>query len=244
MNFPRELFDKSWFDESVSQLTKTFEEFRPRSAFVSNKSSIEKNNVMALDPLHEQPNIISYKTRFWQNNVENINSFDDIFAGNSKFNTIKQKLESVENYIAQFVESAQSTFLTFSTNITGAQIGVKHLHSLMNKDRCNVWSFCIPLYIDNEHLDKNPGFYLTSQTELFPKRWYIDYSRIKAANFTYGSFNVPLHDKVFSIRFDGSRSPHYINYTPHVFVWFVFDGVEYKDLVYRPNGIQFLTELL
>jgi hypothetical protein len=72
----------------------------------------------------------------------------------------------------------------------------------------------------------------------------LDYSRVKAANYNYSSHKVPLDNKVYSIRFDGSRSPHYIDYKPHVFVWFVFDGVVYKDLRDQPQGIQFITELL
>jgi hypothetical protein len=60
----------------------------------------------------------------------------------------------------------------------------------------------------------------------------------------YTYFKVPLDDKIFSIRFDGARSPHYINYKNHVFAWFVFDGVVYKDSKYQPQGIQFLTELI
>ena len=113
----------------------------------------------------------------------------------------------------------------------------------MYADRGNVWRFGIPLYIDPECND-SPEFCYTSQEELFPARWYLDYDRIKAKNFHYGSFKVPLDDKIFSIRFDGARSPHYIDYKNHVFAWFVFDGVTYKDNKHQPEGIQFLTELI
>ena len=242
-NYPRELFDHAWYIESVPQLKQSFEEFTPRSAYLSNKKNIERVNRLSLD-VNEQPNIVSYQTKFCPNITPGIESFDSIFASNSKYPVIKGKLDAVEHYIAQFVDSVHTTFLTFSTNVTGAGIGVKHLHPLMNKDRCNVWSFCIPLYINSDHLDKNPGFFMTSQENIFPPRWYLDYDRIKSANYRYSSFQIPLDDKVFSIRFDGSRSPHYIDYQPHVFVWFVFDGVEFKDAKNQPTGIQVITELL
>ena len=242
-NYPRELFDDSWYTESIPQLKQSFAEFTPRSAYLSNKKNIERINRLALDQ-SEQPNIVSYQTRFCPDKTKGIESFDVIFANNSKYDVIKAKLNAVEDYIAQYVNSAHTTFLTFSTDVTGANIGVKHLHPLMNRDRCNVWSFCLPLYINPDHLDKNPEFCVTSQQDPFPPRWYLDYDRIKSANYNYGSYKVPLDDKVYSIRFDGSRSPHYIDYKPHVFVWFVFDGVEFKDTKHRPEGTQFITELL
>ena len=39
---------------------------------------------------------------------------------------------------------------------------------------------------------------------------------------------IPKNGKVFSIQFDGARCPHYIDYTNHLYVWFVFDGIVYK----------------
>jgi hypothetical protein len=242
-DYPRELFDQSWYTETVPQLEQSFAEFTPRSAYLSDKKSIERINRLSLGT-SEQPNILSYQTRFCLDKIKGIESFDVIFGTNSKYSVIKSKLDAVENYVSQYITKAHTTFLTFSTDVTGASIGVKHLHPLMNGDRCNVWSFCLPLYIDSAHMDKNPEFCITSQENTFPPRWYLDYDRIKAADYNYGSYKVPLDNKVYSIRFDGSRSPHYIDYKPHVFVWFVFDGVEYKDLQDRPKGIQVLTELL
>lgn len=241
-DYNRELFDQNWFEESKPHLTSAFEEFTPRSAYLSDKKSIERINRLALDNT-EQPNIVSYQTRFCPEKTPGIESFDVLFKDNSKFDVMKEKFTRVEEYISQYISSAHTTFLTFSTNITGAKLGVKHLHPKMNADRCNVWSFGIPLYIDPD-CDDSPEFCYTSQEELFPARWYLDYDRIKAKNYHYGSFKVPLDDKIFSIRFDGARSPHYIDYKNHVFVWFVFDGVIYKDTKHQPEGIQFLTELI
>lgn len=241
--YPRDLLDQSWYIESKHQLEQSFEEFTPRAQYLSTNKNVERINRAALGH-DDQPNIVSYTTRFCSEKIKNIESFDVIFGNNSKYQVIKSKLDAVENYVSQYITSAQNTFLTFSTNITGAVSGVKHLHPLINGDRCNVWSFGLPLYIDHNHLETNPEFCSTSQQETFPPRWYLDYSRVKSANYNYCGYKLPLDGKVYSIQFDGSRSPHYITYTPHVFVWFVFDGVEYKDLAHRPKGVQFITELL
>jgi hypothetical protein len=242
-DYPRELFDSVWFLETIPQLKKSFDEFTPRSAYLSDKKNIERINRLALGT-NEQPNIVSYQTRFCPEKTSGIESFDVIFKTNSKFDVIKQKLNAIEDYVSDYIKSAHTTFITFSTDITGADIGVKHLHPLLNGDRCNVWSFCLPLYISQDHMNKNPQFWITGQEDLFPPRWYLDYDRIKNKNYAYGNFTVPLDDKVFSLRFDGARSPHYIDYKPHVFAWFVFDGVEYKDLSKQPNGTEYITELL
>lgn len=242
-DFPRELFNRTWFEESIPCLKQSFEEFTPRSAYLSDKKNIERINRLKLDS-HEQPNILSYPTVFCPEKTPGIESFDVIFQSNSGYSLMKEKFNCIENYIGEYIVGAKNTFLTFSTDVTGAQSGAKHLHPLMNGTKCNVWSFCIPLYIDESHMDKNPQFWITSQEDLFPARWYLDYDRIKSKNYNYGNFTVPLDNKVFSLRFDGTRSPHYIDYKPHVFVWFVFDGVEYKDQGDCPKGIQFITELL
>lgn len=242
-DFPRQLLDDTWFLASKKHLLQTFEEFTPRSAYLSDRKDLARINKLSL-AAEEQPNIVSYQTRFCPDKIPGIESFDVIFADNPGYDLIKQKLKAVENYVSQYIDQAQSTFLTFSTDVSGAKIGVKHLHPLMNGQSCNVWSFCIPLYINDDHLDQNPQFWITSQEELFPARWYLDYDRIKKKNFRYGNFSVPLDDKIFSLRFDGSRSPHYIDYKPHVFVWFVFDGVTYKDSRHCPVSTQCISQLI
>ena len=98
----------------------------------------------------------------------------------------------------------------------------------MNKDRCNVWSFCIPLFIDPNEPNSHKFFYEWNDN-LFPPRYYVDYARLKKTKRQYSAFEVPKTGKIFSIQFDGSRCPHYIDYTGHLYAWFVFDGVEYKD---------------
>lgn len=240
-SYNRELFDDLWFEESKPHLIRAFDEFRPRSAYLSNNLKIEDNNVASLRE-EEKPNILSYPTKFCPDELQGVNSFHDIFATNSKYETIVEKFKWVEDYISERIVSAKATFLTFSTNVSGASLGVQHLHPLMNHDRCDVSTFGIPLYVKQD--SPAPGFFYTSQEHTFPTRWYVDYKRIKAQNYKYASFQLPLNDKILNLRFDGTRSPHYIDYKDHVYVWFVFDGVVYKNPLDQPVGKQFITELL
>jgi len=239
-NYPRELFNDTWYSESVPHLKKSFESFKPDSKYVSDRV---KNMKFALD-LDERPNILHYTTRFTHDTTDNFENFDSVYKTNSKFDVIKQKLNAIEDYVSDYIKSAHTTFITVSSDASGAKKGIKHLHPLMNQDRCNVWSFCLPLYISQAHLDIFHKCWITSQDELYPDEWYTNYGFIKSANFKYGGFTVPFNEKIFSMRFDGARSPHYINYIPHVYLWFVFDGVEYKDLSKQPNGVEFITEML
>lgn len=240
-NYNRELFNDDWFEESKPQLLRAFDEFRPRSAYLSEDVTIEKKNVATLDET-EKPNILSFPTSFCPDQLDGVNSFHDIFANNSKYDVIVDKLRYIERYVSRSIESAKVTFLTFSTNVQGAKMGVQHLHPKMNGDRCDVCTFGIPLYIKQG--SEAPGFLYTSQEDMFPARWYVDYKRIKSQNYKYASFQLPLDEKILNLRFDGTRSPHYIDYKDHVYVWFVFDGVVYKDPADQPRGKQFIAELL
>ncbi len=240
-DYNRELFSDEWFEESKPHLLHAFDDFRPRSAYLSNNTTIEQKNVSSLQT-DERPNILGYPTKLCPDTLDGVNSFHDIFATNSKYKTIVEKFSQIEEYVSQHIVSAKATFLTFSTNVSGATLGVQHLHPFMNQDRCDVTTFGIPLYI-KKGADA-PGFFYTSQSTTFPTRWYVDYKRIKAQNYSYASFTLPLDEKVLNLRFDGSRSPHFIDYKDHVYVWFVFDGVVYKDPTDQPKGKQFIAELL
>lgn len=239
-NYDRRLLDAGWFEESIPQLQRAFTEFTPRSAYLTESKSIEQANRDTLGG-DEQPNIVSFPTRFSPEPVKGIDTFENIFKGNSEYDLLLSKFRAVEEYAATQIDSAKVTFLTFSTTVTNARIGVKHLHPPMNGDKCNVLTFGIPLYI-NPECKERPAFWYTSQSELFPPRYYVDYKRIKNADYDYACFKLPADGKILSLRFDGARSPHYIDYTDHVYVWFVFDGVEFKQQPF--SGKQWMAELI
>jgi hypothetical protein len=236
--FNRTLLTADEFESIQPELLCAFKEFTPRSHFIKNNKAIEKHNHESLN-LDEQPNILSYPTTYYPELVPGIDSFDDVFKNTSVYDLIKEKFEWVDKYVAERTTGIKTSFITFSTNITGASIGVKHLHSLLNGNGCNVWSFAVPLYI-NKSSDDTAGFWYNSQSDLFPPRYYVDYKRIKQLNIEYTSIKLPKDGKIMSFMFDGSRSPHYIDYTDHLYAFMVFDGIELQESL----GTKWITELI
>jgi hypothetical protein len=238
--YNRTLLSDAEFVSVKPYLQLAFREFTPRSHFIKDNKAVEKHNHEALDT-DEQPNLVSFPTISYPHEVPGIASFSELFSPCPVYELLNEKFHWVNRYVAERVVEAKTTFITFSTDITGAKIGVKHLHSLLNGDRCNVWSFAVPLYIDPT-TDLYAKFWYNSQANLFPPRYYVDYARIKKLNIEYTAFQLPKDGKILSIRFDGSRAPHYIDYTPHLYAFIVFDGVTFKEDINL--GQRYITELL
>lgn len=236
--FNRELLTYEDFMSIRPELLHAFKEFTPRSHFIKDNKSLEKHNYNSLDST-EQPNILSFPSKYADHLIPNVDSFDDVFKNSIVYSLLKDKFEWVNEYVANNVKGCKNSFITFSTNITGAKIGVKHLHSLLNVDNCHVFSFAVPLYID-KNTNESVGFWYNSQENLFPPRYYVDYDRIKKLDINYTSFKMPKDGKILSIMFDGSRNPHYIDYTNHLYAFMVFDGIEIEQKL----GKKFITELL
>lgn len=222
--FNRTLLTETEFNEIKPCLLQAFEEFVPRSNFINQNDKTTKHNYDVLDNT-EQPNLLSLPTKLAGHNLPNVKNFSEVFSCTSVYNLLIEKFNFIDNYVTNFTSTCKNSFITFSTNITGAKIGVKHLHSLLNVDCCHVFSFAVPLYIDNKSNDV-AGFYFNSQEDLFPKRYYIDYERIKKLNIDYNLIALPKDGKILSLMFDGSRNPHYISYTNHLYAFLVFDGIE------------------
>ncbi len=237
--YNRTLLSKEQFESLKPQLLQAFSEFTPRSHFINDNKKVEKHNYDALDNT-EQPSIVSYPTYHAPHQLKNIKTFDEVFDKTPQYELLNQKFQWVDNYVKERVDGVKNSFITFSTNITGAKIGVKHLHSLLNGDCCNVWSFAVPLYIADS--DEEAGFWYNSREELFPPRYYVDYARIKQLDIKYTSFKLPKDGKILSVLFDGSRNPHYIDYTSHLYAFMVFDGITFKDNM--KLGKRWITELL
>lgn len=239
-DYNRTLLTKDQFTSLTLPLLQSFREFKPRSEFIRKSKSITQHNIESLD-VTEQPNLLSFQTIHAPNQLENVLSFDNVFKDTEVFDLLKSKFCSIDRYVSEHVISVKNSFITFSTNITGAQIGVKHVHSLLNGDCCNVWSFALPLWIDSSN-SNHANFWYNSNESLFPSRYYVDYERIKKLNIEYTGFRLPKDGKVLSIMFDGSRTPHYIDYTSHFYAFLVFDGIVLKESIVL--GKKFITELL
>ena len=237
--FNRTLLTGDEFKSIVPLLYRAFTEFTPRSQFINGDKKLQQHNHRALDNT-EQPNILSYPTIRSPHLLENIASFDEVFANSSVYSLLKEKFMWVDKFVAENTISVKNSFITFSTDITGAKIGVKHLHSLLNGDGCRVWSFAVPLYIAD--VDECAGFWYNSQDNLFPPRYYVDYARIKKLDIQFTSIKLPKDGKILSLMFDGARNPHYIDYTQHLYAFMVFDGIETVEQI--KLGKRWITELL
>lgn len=214
-------------EEIKPYILDSFSCFKPRSSFISKKPK-STNLQLAHD---EQPNIVMKGTRFQTYRNHEIAEFEEVFANYPKLDLLQNKFLAIENYASQFLSSCKATFITFSTDLTGAKLGVQHLHPIMNDDRCNVWSFCVPLFLA-PGVDQH-RFWYNYRPDLYSARYYVDYLHLKKLNLQYSAFEIPKDGKIFSIQFDGARTAHYIDYTQHLYAWFVFDGVTYKNSDHR-----------
>jgi len=131
--------------------------------------------------------------------------------------------------LKQETERVDQIFLIMSTNWCGKSRHVKHLHTLLqrNPDRCLTMSFPIPLYID-ESCSNNHNFFWNYRNELYPKITYTSQDRMEKLNVEYSSFSIPKTQQC-SILFDSSRTVHYIDNTPHLYLWLVADAVYIKN---------------
>jgi len=215
-------FDQQWKEQATPYLKKAFDAFVPRSEFLKKSKRTDSTKLLALES--EQPNILEVKTELapWSGKLED---FNEIFAECEGMEYIKEVMKDIEDHVAEHVTSAKATFVTFATDVTGAELGIRHLHPLMNGDRCNVWSFAVPLYLGKVA----PTFDIHMHDDLWPTRYMLDYKRIRNANLDYMQLVMPKDGSIFNMQFDGARNPHVITYTDSVYMWFVFDGVEYKD---------------
>ncbi len=213
-------FDLEWKKNAIPYLEKAFTSFKPRAEFL-NKNIEAREQVLSDD---EQPNILEVRTQL-STYTNKLNDFDLVFESCPNYQEIKEVMNRIVDYVSTIAVSSQVTFVTFATDITGKKMGIKHLHPKMNGDRCNVLTFGIPLYLG----EMPPSFDISLSENHWPTRYYIDYSRIRNLNLSYMKLNLPMDGSIFSMQFDGSRHPHYITYTDSVYMWFVFDGVEFKD---------------
>lgn len=239
-NFNKTLLSTEQYTNIQPKLLRAFGEFTPRSTFIKKNSAVESHNRTVLDST-EQPNLLAYPTLHAPNELENVSSFYDVFRDSPLYELLASKFDIIDKYVAEHTVNVKNSFITFSTNITGARIGVKHLHSLLNGNCCNVWSFAVPLWIDPSNNDY-ANFWYNSSADLFPPRYYVDYERVKRLDIQYTGFRLPKDGSVLSIQFDGSRTPHYIDYTSHLYAFVVFDGITHKNPIWL--GKQLIMELL
>jgi hypothetical protein len=225
--FDYQLFDINWFNESKPFIQKCFDSSKSGFSYLTNSKSKQKVVPSNFDDVNRK-NIIMKNTRYFQNYKDNeVSEYEDIFLGFPKKEHLDKKFQQIENFVSKNIISCKTTYITFSTNISGATKGIENLHPLLNFNRCNVWAFSIPLFFNNES-PQSHSFNYSYQSFLFKPRYYIDSSNLINDNIKYSCIEIPKDGKLFSIQFDGSRTPYYFDYTAHLYAWFIFNGVEYK----------------
>lgn len=138
------------------------------------------------------------------------------------------KMNWVEDYVNERTIAYQSSFLIMSSDWCGFKNNMKHVHPIVQRgpDRCIVWSFPIPIYIDHTSTDRH-AFSWSSQAELFPKIVYMSHRRMRELSVDYNRAEVPKDGKLINYIFDAARVPHWIDFTPHMYIWMVFEGVDF-----------------
>ena len=127
--YNRTLLSEDEFVSVKPYLQLAFREFTPRSHFIKDNKAVEKHNHEALD-INEQPNLVSFPTISYPHAVPGIASFHELFSPCPVYELLNEKFQWVNQYVAERVIEVKTTFITFSTDITEAKIGVKHLHAM------------------------------------------------------------------------------------------------------------------
>ncbi len=146
-------------------------------------------------------------------------------------------LNKIDDIINSETKSVGQKFIIMSTNWCGKSRHFKHLHTLLQGDKCNTFSVVLPIYIDPNQLHESHGFYWHHQSELYPRITYTSGDRMEKVDREYVKSAIPK-ESITSLSFDSSRTIHYIDNTPHLYLWVVCDAVEF--MTDRPiNGVHF-----
>lgn len=182
-----------------------------------------KHDKIIKDPDIEQ-HVIAYKIPE-EYKVDSVKLYTDV---NEETQQILQPyLEKAFELIKENTVSHKQMVLIMSSNWNGSKRHFKHLHTLLQGDRCNTFSLVFPLYID-ENSDENHGFYWHYQKELYPKITYTSGERMEKVQREYRKTEL-AKSSITSLKFDSSRSIHYIDTTPHLYLWVVCDAVDFGE---------------
>lgn len=187
---------------------------------VESRLEVGKNNSAEFEDVLQH--IILYKAPSEWN--ESILNYDNV--NNITKSILNPYLDKINNILENHIISYKYGFLIMSTDWCGKKRHIKHLHTLIqdNPQRCITMSFPIPLWIDTNS-DKFHNFYWYYQDQLYPKITYTSSARMEKISRSYSAINIPKYN-ISSLLFDSSRTIHYIDNSPHLYLWVVCDGVE------------------
>jgi hypothetical protein len=220
-----ETFDDAWKKESIPAISSCFENFMPLSTLMRDGAT-DSNLAYEFKDYKVQNNTISFNSK-----LSKIRSakglIEDAFKDNSKLNEILAKISAVEDYVAERVKMVREVWITFGSNVTGAEECVQHVHHPLLQDRANVWAVAVPLYFDKAITEKQ-HFYYTILKENASFDCVGDYKKVYEMNLDFNAIELPRSGEILSVQFDSMRVPHYVNFTNDVYMWMTFDGVVYK----------------
>ena len=213
--------DASWYEQSKMSIHKTFEGKNSRSKVTSSgaKKLNKKNDQYAIS-------FMTVKTKYCNWIESSHPSFESLFSENKKFKYIQNIIKKCEDIVNAESSGYAFSFITVAAEYHDFQQAQKHLHPKLNGDVCNVWSFPIPLYFEPEYINK---FCYLSKVHQLTQRHYLDYSHVDKLSGDWSSVDIPNDGSLISLRFDGSRLPHFVSFTKNVYFWLVFDGVRVKS---------------
>lgn len=191
---------------------------------VESRMEVGKNNLKEFDTTDIVQHVLTYDVPFeWENKVTSWSNVEEEIKI-----ILDPFISKALSIIKEKTKSYQYIFFILSTNLCGKKRHVKHLHTILQKDppRNITFSIPIPLYIDDEYKDSHK-FYWHYTKNLYPKITYTSHVRMENLNVTYNYIDIPK--KISSLLFDSTRTIHYIDNTPHMYLWVVCDGVELHD---------------
>lgn len=143
-----------------------------------------------------------------------------------------------QEIIDKYTESYQYSFLILSTAWCGKPRHVKHLHTILqdNPQRTLTFSVAMPLYLV-EDAEEHHKFYWNYRDELYPKITYTSHQRTEKFKVNYTSIDMSK-SSVSSMAFDSARCLHFIDNTPHMYLWVVCDAVVLVDGSKMLNGVR------
>jgi hypothetical protein len=146
-------------------------------------------------------------------------------------------LNHANKIIDELITDSQYKFLIMSTDWCGASRHFRHVHTLIQKEplRCETLSITIPLYLDPNYTDHHK-FRWHYQPMLYPKIVYADHTRMEKIQREYTAIEISKTE-FSSLKFDSSRCIHYIDNTPDLYLWFVCDGVTWKNSTNIIKGV-------
>ena len=234
INISYETFDDEWKKETAPTIAKCFENFAPLSTLMR-EDATESNLAYKFKDYKVQNNTISFNSKLSKMRSPHAGNFEDLFGSNSKFKEIQAKINAIEDFVAERVKMVREVWITFGSNVTGAQECVQHVHHPLLQDRANVWAIAIPLYFDKNITDKQ-HFYYTVLKENAPFECVGDYKKVYEMNLNYNAIELPRTGEILGVQFESMRVPHYVNFTNDIYMWLTFDGVVYKHSTNHEAG--------